>query len=203
MVRAILREIEQPGTGKTQSRRIAKFVTENRGGLFHIHNAHGGVIGASDANVIAYGPDYAPYQVGDRLWVRESLERANDEAIGYPADGAWLPNTPWRWQRHKLPSIHMPRGLSRLTLIVTDVRVQRLQDISEQDAIAEGIECDSDGWRDYLMPATQCCASAKESYRTLWGAIHADRHPWVSNPWVVAITFRPIIGNIDTLELTS
>lgn len=214
MILAILREIEQPGSGKTQTRRVAKFVTENRGGLFHIHNAHGGVIGASDAKVIAYGPDHAPYQVGDRLWVRESLERANDEAIGYPADGAWLPNTPWRWQRHKLPSIHMPRGLSRLTLIVTDVRVQRLQEISEEDAIAEGIDKDYAaglvgiwGWRDYLHNPNQIAkrhfSDPRESYQTLWGSINGEKHPWNSNPWIVAVTFRPLLGNIANIEASS
>lgn len=73
------------------------------------------------------------------LWVRESIERANGEAIAYPADGSWLPNTPWPWERGCRPPMHMPRAFSRLTLEVELVRVQRLQDISEEDAMAEGI----------------------------------------------------------------
>ena len=94
----------------------------------------------------------------------------------------------------------MPRWASRLTLIVTDVRVQRLQDISEADARDEGVECDSDGWRDYMMPTTQCCGSARNSFATLWDSLNAERAPWSSNPWVVAVTFRPVLGNIDRGE---
>ena len=203
MVRAILREIEQPGTGKTQTRRIIP-----AGNVYDDISSEG----AEDFElrgwtVFEHGQALCAakpkYVIGDRLWVRERTERANGEAVGYPVDGTWLPNTPWEWQRASLPSIYMPRRLSRLTLHVTDVRVERLQDISEEDAIAEGVEYDSDGWRDYLMPTTQCCASAKDSYRTLWDSINGEKHPWTSNPWIVAVTFRPILGNIDLIGSAS
>lgn len=235
MIRAILREIEQPGTGKTQTRRVAKFVTENRGGLFYIHNAHGGVIGASDADVVAYGPNYAPYQVGDRLWVREAWRVSKTADAKKPRDitprlmttlyeaggsmggitkppensirpaSEYVPDLRYPesmpdWVGRYRPPMFMPRWASRLTLIVTDVRVQRLQGISEEDARAEGVERDTDGWRDYLMPATQCCASAKECFRTLWNSINGEKHPWNSNPWIVAVTFRPVLGNIDNIK---
>ncbi len=87
----------------------------------------------------------------------------------------------------------------RLTLIVTDVRVQRLQEISEEDAVAEGVEHDTDGWQDYLMPATQCCVSARDSYRTLWDAINGPGS-WEANPWVAAYTFTVHQQNIDSQE---
>lgn len=130
-----------------------------------------------------------PYSPGDLLWVREALERANGECVGYPADGTWLPNTPWRWSRNKLPSIHMPRWASRITLKVTGVKVERLHAISEDDAKAEGVERDSDGWCDYMMPSTQCCRDAKASFKTLWLSIHGPES-WSQNPWVVAISFE-------------
>lgn len=99
---------------------------------------------------------------------------------------------PWR------PSIHMPRWASRLTLEVTDVKVERLHDISEEDAAAEGVESDSDGWFDYLMPSTQCCRSARDSMRTLWDSLNAARgFGWDANPWVVAVSFRVHPMNID------
>ncbi|MFG1260083.1 hypothetical protein V5F79_22405 [Xanthobacter flavus] len=146
------------------------------------------------------------FRVGDRLWVRESLwAQSNDQGIkwfAYAADGkdVW-PLTQWHKDRDKAPSIHMPRWTSRLTLYVTDVRVERLQDISEQDARAEGIECDTDGWRDYQMPGTQCCANPIASYRTLWDSINGPGS-WDENPFVAAYTFAVRHGNIDTLPAT-
>lgn len=156
---------------------------------------------------------YAP---SDRLWVREAFVRYHDldESdmrvgplnVAYRADGGfrWLDadtdtfrdSPPWK------PSIYMPRWASRLTLTVTDVLVQRLQEISEADAIAEGCSCDSDGWRDYQMPATQCCATASDSYRTLWNSLYGH-DAWDANPWVSAITFRTIHANIDSTEATA
>ncbi|MCQ8781702.1 hypothetical protein [Mangrovibrevibacter kandeliae] len=152
-----------------------------------------------------------PYAIGDALWVQETWQglsfgdylptkssvcevryAATDPCADLDAEARGYP---WR------SSIHMPREFSRLTLIVTDVRVQRLQDISEADAVAEGVECDSDGWRDYLMPSTQCCQTARESYRTLWDSINGKRPgcAWADNPWVVAISFEPHRCNIDAL----
>lgn len=148
---------------------------------------------------------------GDRLYVRETIERAGyqGESVGYPADGSWLPNTPWEWVRRSVPSIHMPRRLSRITLTVTDVRVQRLQDISEADAIAEGIEdvtrevASSDpslrfwkryrdgGWNGYVD-------TAEGSYASLWTEINGPGS-WDKNPWVAAYSFTVALGNIDEI----
>lgn len=174
--------------------------------------------GALDAFAV-FGPKFllqsgnvdVRYAIGDRLYVRESLERANGEAVGYPADGSWLPNTPWQWRHDKLPSIHMPRRLSRLTLIVTDVRVQRLQEISEEDAIAEGIE-PIDGpqgraWKSYeTYPdgtphphASVPNRSPITSYMELWNSLHGVGS-WDANPWIVAITFYVAQRNIDAAE---
>lgn len=147
-----------------------------------------------------------PYCPGDRLWVRESLERANGEAVGYPADATWLPNTPWEWQRDKLPSIHMPRRLSRITLSVTGVRVQRLQDISIDDAYAEGVvdtgRRDGAPYSHCLIPGLPEAGMEHDPvpvFGNLWEHINGDGS-WDANPWVVAVTFRPILANIDRVE---
>lgn len=139
-----------------------------------------------------YSPTCPYGQPGDRLWVREAFghfER-NDtlkpgDTIYYRADGECVELQPWR------PSIHMPRWASRITLEVTGVRVEKLQDISEADAIAEGIEAEGDEWRDYLMPHTQCCLTPRSSYRTLWESIHGPGS-WDANPFVWVVTFRRI-----------
>ena len=120
---------------------------------------------------------------GDRLWVREKL-RPNGKGctVVYEADG--LPvmvdgeSADWRWNVNSIAPRYMPRWASRITLEITDVRVQRLQEISESDAIAEGI----DG-TDYLSPVA--------GFIDLWHAIHKNDgpHGWEENPWVWAISF--------------
>ncbi|MCV6826036.1 MULTISPECIES: hypothetical protein [Halocynthiibacter] len=159
------------------------------------------------------------YAVGDRLWVREAWkvgpayddlpprDLSGEECLKYMADGA---EQKWGWEHSQVygrnrPSMFMPRWASRLTLTVTDVRVQRLQDISESDAEAEGIEPYSgidpcctgylnyqtqseDGW--WLPPV--------KSFRTLWDSLNAKRgYGWAENPWVVAYTFTVERINID------
>lgn len=143
-----------------------------------------------------------PYgQSGDQLWVRETF---TDEAggiwpylgehISYRAD----PLQPLceRWT----PSIHMPRWASRIALELTGVRVERLQNISEADAIAEGAEGHyiENGWywRNYLLTDEDAAVSPmftcpKESFRSLWESINgADSRE--ANPWVWVIQFKRI-----------
>lgn len=103
--------------------------------------------------------------------------------------------------------IHMPRWASRLTLRITDVRVERLQDISEADSIAEGVErtCTNDGWRHYCNDPEQEAAgltpfsTALASFASLWRSINGPGS-WNANPWVWAISFDVIKANIDHLS---
>jgi hypothetical protein len=106
---------------------------------------------------------------------------------------SWPPGqSPCRWR----PSIHMPRWASRLTLTVTDVRVQRLQDISAADSIAEGVECETCT----AMMASAChsrgCFASIAAFQALWNSLHG-LGAWDENPWVVALTFTVARGNID------
>jgi hypothetical protein len=151
-----------------------------------------------------------PYEVGDRLYVRETIFQGLNNTqspsgeyyshwtndIEYYADGnhkkAHFKNgdqySAWMAIR---PSIHMPKEAARLWLEVTGVRVERLQDITEEDARAEGVESfiyDGCGvYKDYGgMPY---CMSAKESYRTLWESLYG-RESWEANPWLFVYEFK-------------
>lgn len=205
MVRALL-----AGT-KTQTRRLAKIEMLD-GGWMHIKGNGGGCLCDSDEDVRRIGADYMPYAPGDRLYVRESCraeERKSDgrDGIRYSADGAFIgiANTMVagaNWSAlyyyrgrgkdgigNAVPSIHMPRWASRLWLAVTDVRVQRLQDISEADAVAEGID----------HAAVTHFGAPSRAYAALWNHLHSaeNDHSWEANPWIVAITFTVNRGNID------
>lgn len=98
---------------------------------------------------------------------------------------------------HWNPSIHMPRWASRILLEVTAVRVERLQEISEADAIAEGLDPPEQGtWRDYSVrpednEGYDYCATARDSFRTLIDTINGTG-TWDANPWVWVVEFKRI-----------
>lgn len=134
-----------------------------------------------------------PAMKGDRLWVKEAWR-----PLQYEADGAqmnWIASehgfgTEAGRYRH---ARFMPRWASRLTLIVTDVQVQRLQEISEADAVAEGIEPSSSRDQDYSA------FHARTSFQALWNSLHGP-DAWDANPWVTALTFTVHNRNIDKME---
>ena len=138
-----------------------------------------------------------PYAPGDRLWVREAVCWVSGWGWRYRADNDDLAEKREtgevsRWR----PSIHMPRWASRLTLTVTDVRVQRLQDISEADAVAEG--CDAVLALTIKRPNGAHPGNPRECYCDLWNSLHGPG-AWDANPWVVALTFTVQRGNIDQI----
>lgn len=190
MVRAIL------DGRKTMTRRVVQgaptwessYVLGVHQGVWGIH-AHVDAIGAFRAR--------CPYgEPGDRLWVRETWAEFVDVVtidgshveLGrdfiYRADGEdQKRHTVWR------PSIHMPRAASRLTLEITGVRVERLKDITEADAIAEGLTRDGDGWRG--APKLPWFASPIAAFRSLWESINGGGS-WDENPFVWVVEFRRI-----------
>ena len=155
---------------------------------------------ALDDSVEPYGREIAcPYgKPGDRLWVRETWHDASSSLHScalYRADGIDLHWDKWA------PSIHMPRWASRITLEITSVRVERLQDISEVDAAAEGLTFSakarrSDGCMgiyELHMPDGKLHFNdnARDLFRTLWEQINGP-DSWAANPWVWAIEFRRV-----------
>lgn len=150
-------------------------------------------------------PKLHPYAPGDRLWVREAWrvdaewddcpprEFDGADAIHYEADSEQrlhLWGNPFTPGRLRSP-IHMSRWASRLTLLVTEVRVQRLQDISAEDVTAEGIPFESDALAPYEWSVSR--------FADIWNSIHGP-DAWDANPWVAAISFTVHRCNIDTME---
>lgn len=152
--------------------------------------------------------------VGDRIWVRETFQGPlfdyekmesyledsskfeKPEFCQYAADGKPAPeyydaddNLHCGWR----PSIHMPRWASRINLEITDVRVERLNDISQEDAQAEGMELT--GWRPtYSDPDSggEVC-TPYDNFAQLWSSIYGEES-WQGNPWVWVIEFKRIEG---------
>ena len=151
---------------------------------------------ADDAVVDRLYPRWFP---GDRLWVREAFRQSDGSmSVHYRADLDEVSGGPWR------PSIHMPRWASRLTLEITEVRAQRLQEITEEDARAEGARYYADipagpygdsGTRwsmhdDHPPNTDHCFSNARLAFGRAWNGINVKRAPWANNPWVWALTFE-------------
>lgn len=200
MVRAILEG------SKTQTRRVVKprhdwFVDDGNNGTNRVY-LQDYVTGEPEPVEVQ-----CPYgEIGDRLWVREAwtpdhaafypnipvvyradrgyeYERNDRGEVYSPEQKAWYP---YRWR----PSIHMPRAASRITLEITGVRVERLQDISEADAMAEGCQRIELGPHEIGgTPVHPMTSSYAEAFRRLWQSINGPES-WAANPWVWVIQFR-------------
>lgn len=134
-------------------------------------------------------------QIGDKLWVRESLQKFNRTPptaqyvatitgvvarAGVPRHPNGAALWPSHWRRDKIPSIHMPRWASRMTLHVTDIRTEQLQDITDADACREGV-------------------GSADEFKVLWGTLHGEQ-AWRDNPIVAVIGFRLDKSHIDSQE---
>ena len=138
---------------------------------------------------------------GDVLWVRETWDWRDWQSgadgkirIAYAADGAQVVRVaPPDWNptiynaEHWRPSIHMPRWACRLRLPLVKVRIERVQSISEADAIAEGLRCTDFGWTDGTTGYDT--VSAREAFRELWDSIYGT---WGQNPWVAVYEWGTI-----------
>lgn len=189
MVRAIL------AGNKTQTRRVVKHQPSSQGfdGPPVFNSAFG------DYGYPGQRGVRCPYGMpGDRLWVREAWRAFSDGGLyeepgtevdyrATPASWAAASNAPWK------PSIHMPRWASRITLEITGILVERLQEISEADAIAEGIERINGAphwaWKDYSGNGQDL--SPVFSYQSLWESINGPGS-WEANPWVWVVEFKRI-----------
>ena len=184
MVRAILDD------RKTMTRRVINRREPNRDKLYKMVDTLNGkpFFGAGfykDSDVFMFEGKTltdavyykARYRPGDIIWVRETWDKNDGEEIHYRADED-RPYYKWR------PSIFMPREAARLFLRVTDVRAERLQEITEADALAEGVE--PIYGNDFASEKRHVPAFA-----ALWDALNAKRgYGWDTNPWVWVYTFE-------------
>lgn len=206
MVRAILEG------RKTVTRRPVKAIKAHADGFMMLdhgkgwwpYNAFGDF--ASDHEGMEY-PIACPYgKPGDRLWVRETwycdhfevqqgpylrpadmldLDRSREDGeLVYTADGL----TPYEQEQPVWkPSIHMPRWASRILLEVTDVRVERLQDISRADIRAEGLQCPPELASDDVSP------NYRDWYPAAWRELlESTGGDWDANPWVWVVSFKRV-----------
>lgn len=130
-------------------------------------------------------------QVGDRLWVRETWAEWQPGSPVFKADGSDITGhksdqlvSSWR------PSVHMPRWASRITLEITGIRVERVQDISEDDARAEGV---APAWLDVRGDRVNANSSPtfRQGFARTWNEIYAQRGlGWDANPWVWVVEFK-------------
>ena len=122
-------------------------------------------------------------------------DEINDERYALPWGCAGI--TPHFYSKH--PSIHMPRWASRITLEITDVHVERLQEISHDDAELEGISMHDYITLDGEVKQFYACgdlsgSSPRSVFADLWDSLNAKKHPWSSNPWVWVVEFKRIGG---------
>jgi hypothetical protein len=190
------------------------------------HFAPGGIYDHSTHRI------YPRVKVGDRFWVKEtwshdapdketfmaSIQDAyrDDYSYGpyYKSTASQFDIDSLRWRT----PLHMPKLLARLFLKVTRIRIERVQEISEADAIAEGVRLpDDDDWpddKDYsicpkcggtglyngigpslgVIPDCDCteCNTHKKRFKHLWNSIHKDKHPWEANEWCLIYDFERV-----------
>jgi hypothetical protein len=210
MVRALL-----DGT-KTQTRRLVKPqppAGHNFAGFttWSTHRADEGkaVWGAGDVRAMLHDAHRArcPFgRPGDTLWVRETWARDDEDgSLLYRADVGKGGDAD-DWERNRTegvarcrwrPSIHMPRSASRITLEITDVRVERLQEISYEDALAEGMR-DPGMTPPFPWPSDETPTEfarrtryPQRSFAELWESLNGPGS-WAANPWCWAISFRRV-----------
>ncbi|MDC8443725.1 hypothetical protein JJO83_13640 [Halomonas aquamarina] len=180
---------------KTQTRRIVKPTKDRNGSGCHLAPCEiAGEVNGGDYALCPYG------QPGDRLWVRENFlylmhgdVTAGD--IKYCASidsrSAAGSKNPGYWWR-KRPSIHMPRWASRITLEIVSVRVERLKQISERDALQEGIGLVlADNWPDPKAMSEAVAKSRRAGFKLLWESINGS-DSWDTNPWVWVVEFKRV-----------
>ena len=142
-----------------------------------------------------------PYgHAGDRLWVKEVL-KCDDKGMFYAADGARIPADQIPDDLDVVREVnapsHMPRWATRITLEIENVRVERLQDISEEDAKAEGLlewqkaDCKNAQSKRYGNSVADVWEKdPRQAFARIWDSINGKKHPWESNPWVWVVEFK-------------
>lgn len=171
---------------KTQTRRVVKQDAITKAGILGLMAGTGPAFGS------------CPYgEPCDRLWVKETLVRALHDTYGvaYAEDHSCAGDkgiAPWQWKGTTLSALFMPRWASRITLEISEVRVERVQEISAEDVAAEGVVLPSlEPDRGTTWYEGKVDDLARRRFALLWDSINAKRgYAWETNPWVWAVTFR-------------
>lgn len=232
MVLALLREANEQGTGKSQTRRLAWSRIR-----LDVHHADGPTLQRRGWDCIAspgnwfetWGrqSSWQRAEAGDRLWVRENLAVMGNWGVWHdagdvPRSGQFLDDLDERGRAlldryapaeatdsARIPSIHMPRWASRLTLTVTGMKTERLQDITDQDCEREGVVYDHVAGEAYVpgLPREITAVGSVQmrfgpmevvSFSKLWNHINGAG-AWEANPEVVAVSFTVALRNIDAV----
>ena len=214
-IRSIQREIAS-GMGKTQTRRILdpqpyEFLCPSDG--HRMWNASGSVGGRICYNDRALLDLHRAPKPGDLLWVREPWQALCEyhntppRHIPVGSDILYLADRSEHeyWPTKKRQGRHMCRWMSRITLRVIEVRVERVQDIMHMDPIYEGVEQLSRPnwhydrrWRDYSGAASYLL-DHRLSFATLWDSLNGP-NAWARNDWVSAMSYQPIAANVDQIK---
>ena len=175
---------------KTMTRRVCK--TQSIIGIESCHFSETGFAFTDENNLCSCVPVKCPYgQVGDRLWVRETWAQDEPQVI-YRADynGDKPPSGKWK------PSIFMPRWASRITLEITNIRVERLQEITGKDIIKEGavLRAHDDDFGHNPLSAFdgKVYLDLVSLWAPGWDKINGKTYPWASNCWVWVIEFKMV-----------
>ena len=172
---------------KTQTRRVIKQPLEigedDNGKPWPFYPSY--VAGGAYEGELASSPYGIP---GDRLYIKEGVitHASIPQLVGYYMDGCRVTE---HWEK-RLTAMFMPKWATRIWLEITDVRVERLQEISECDAIDEGtgVWFESHPHEGWDGDPDQY----RKGYRELWDSINGKKYPWSANPWVFAIAFKVV-----------
>lgn len=225
-VSAILREVAEAGSGKSQFRRPLKPQPIGSPWFWEVDEVdpepgwfdgyYGNERDIDGAPVYEHAPPLRlHFAIGDLLWCREAWQHARQQYCSCPQGSEPCPCDDWcngegclsnrgdviyradgeciiRWRS----STQMPRWASRLTLEVVGVKIERLQSISEEDARAEGAVEAAAGW--FALAPGQASPIAIGAFALYWQSIRGHGS-WSENPFVAAVTFRPLLANVDDL----
>ena len=164
---------------KTQTRRIAKPVRHPD--LGNVYSPGALVLEHEPQHVINRACPYG--QPGDRIYVRETFSQHPEWGqLAFRADGEEFEDADgWLWEPKWQPSSQMPKELARIWLEVTGVRVERLQEITPEDCIAEGLNT--------TLRERDAEVNLKQQFKELWESTGGD---WAANPWVWAVDFKAL-----------
>lgn len=173
-------------------------MTKERGITFNAEMVNAILDGRkTQTRLIFNKPFKAPFSVGDKLWVQEEWQTHCDKDHIKPSDllDTLYINYPARydgWVSKKRQARHMPHWASRITLEITDISVQSLQDISHGDAAEEGMTKyirSNLGWASHESEEVFNFTHAKSTFRLFWESIYGAGS-WEANPWVWKLTFK-------------